>query len=427
MNGKEVDVAIVGAGPYGLALAAHLRKLGVGFRVFGKPMSSWLERMPRGMFLKSEGFASSIADPEEGYTLRRYCEEAGRAYGDYGAPVAIETFTDYGLWFQQTLVPAVEETEVERVRPVGERWEVALADGQTTVARRVVIACGFPSFRHTPAALRDLPPSVVSHSSDHSDLRKFAGQDVVVVGAGQSALETAALLRESGASPSVVVRRTNLSWNDPPEVGRRSLQNRIRFPMTGLGAGWASWVYADVPLAFFRFPVATRVRLAREVLGPAGAWWLRERMEERVPVLLGHVVTGASAGDGRVHLDVAAADGTVDGELEADHVIAATGYRVRLDALPFLEAPLRSRLRTVADAPALTTSFESSVPGLHFVGMAAANSFGPVMRFVCGTGFAARRVSRHLAASTRRNRRGWAARPWSLRAGAVARVGQESR
>jgi thioredoxin reductase len=277
-----------------------------------------------------------------------------------------------------------------------------------------------------PEALRDLPSSLVSHSSEHSDLTTFAGRDLVVVGAGQSALETAALLREHGAFPSVVVRRAGLNWNDPPELGRRSLQKRIRFPLTGLGAGWASWVYADVPLAFFSFPTATRVRLAREVLGPAGAWWLRDRIEQRVPVLLGHMVAGASPDAGKIRLQLAV-DGRANGELEADHVIAATGYRVRLHALRFLDPAVRSRLRTVADAPALTTSFESSVPGLYFVGMAAANSFGPVMRFVCGTGFAARRVSRHLAESTRPSRRAWTTRRRLLRAGPLPRVREESR
>jgi hypothetical protein len=223
----------------------------------------------------------------------------------------------------------------------------------------------------------------------------------------------------------VVVRKAELTWNDVPEVGRRSLQKRVRFPLTGLGAGWASWVYSDLPLAFFRFPAATRVRLAREVLGPAGAWWLRDRLEQRVPALLGHTVRRAVVVDRRVRLTLGT-DGREGLELEADRVIAATGYRVRLEALRFLDPTLRSRLRTVADAPALTTSFESSVPGLYFAGMAAAYSFGPVMRFVCGTGFAARRVSRHLA-STRPGRRAWTTRQWALGSEPLARAEQEPR
>jgi cation diffusion facilitator CzcD-associated flavoprotein CzcO len=413
MQSADFDVAVIGAGPYGLAAAAHLRARGVATHVFGRPMSSWLERMPRGMFLKSEGFASSIADPAGEHTLARYCGASGRPYDDLGGPVSLETFSDYGLWFQRTLIPDVDETEVERIRAAADGFEISLTDGRTASARKVVVACGFPSFRHVPEELRDLPASLVSHSSDHASLAGFGGQEVVVIGAGQSALETAALLRENGAAASVVVRKAVVRWNDPPEVGPRSFRRRARAPMTGLGAGWASWVYTDLPHAFLRFPASTRVRLAREVLGPSGAWWLRDRIEGSVPVLVGHVLVAASAQGSKLRLRVGAEG--AERELEADHAIAATGYRVRLEDLPFLDAASRRGLRTVGGAPALSSSFESSVPGLYFVGMAAANSFGPVMRFVCGTSFAARRLSRALAAAGKR--RGFAAP--SARPGAV--------
>jgi cation diffusion facilitator CzcD-associated flavoprotein CzcO len=408
MRTPDHDVAVIGAGPYGLALATHLRARGVQTQVYGRPMASWLERMPRGMFLKSEGFASSISDPGRRHTLARYCAELDLPYGDCGAPVSLETFSNYGLWFQQTLVPDVIETEVRQARPLGDGFELSLDDGRTTVARNIVIACGFPDFRHTPPELHDLPVGLVSHSSDHVDLDGFRGRSVAVVGAGQSALETAALLYEHGASPTVIARRPVLAWNGLPEPGQRPLRRRVRAPWTGLGVGWRNVVYAGAPFAVHRFPAATRTRLAREVLGPAGAWWLRDRIEGLVPVLSGHELSGAAAeGRGtRLRLDASGSHR----EIEVDHVIAATGYRVRLGALPFLDAALRERLETVGGAPALSSSFESSVPGLYFVGMAAANSFGPVMRFVCGTGFAARRASGHLAASTRRRERFFARR-----------------
>ena len=404
MNGStSVDVAVIGAGPYGLAVATHLRARGVGAQVIGRPMSSWRERMPRGMYLKSEGFASSIAAPLPGYALRQYCAELGTPYADIGAPVALDTFSEYGLWFARALVPNLIDAEVDHVRPLRERFEVTIEGGTTLVARSVVVACGFPRFRHTPPELEHLSPDRVSHSSDHADVSRFEGKDVVVVGAGQSALETAALLREHGANPTVVARRHAVSWNDPPETLPRSLRRRVRAPLTGLGTGWSSWVYCDLPFTVARLPAARRVRLASEVLGPAGAWWLRDRVVPRLPVLPGRTLIGAAADNGMVRLRFVA-DGEAH-ELEADHVIAATGYRVRLDRLRFLDEDLVARLQTVAGAPALTSSFESSVPGLYFVGMAAAHTFGPVMRFVCGTGFAARRVSRRLSAATRRRRR----------------------
>jgi FAD-dependent urate hydroxylase len=399
MRSLDYDVAIIGAGPYGLALAAHLRARDVATQVFGRPMASWFERMPRGMFLKSEGFASSISDPGRRHTLARYCAELDLPYGDCGAPVSLETFGNYGLWFQETLVPDVIDTQVQQVGSAAEGFELSLERDGTALARKVVVACGFPSFRYTPPELDGLPEGLVSHSSDHADLEGFRGRTVAVVGAGQSALETAALLCENGASTTVIARTPALAWNQLPETGPRSLRRRVRSPMTGLGAGWTNVIYAEIPSAVHRFPAETRIRLAREVLGPSGAWWLRDRVEGHVEVLAGNSPTGAEATEGGVHLRL---DGRGSArEIEVEHVIAATGYRVRLDALDFLGSALRSRLATVGGAPALSSSFESSVPGLYFLGMAAANSFGPVMRFVCGTRFAAGRTSRHLAASRR--------------------------
>src|SRR5216684_8632385 len=91
-----LDVAIIGAGPYGLSVAAHLRGLGVPFRIFGRPMDSWLAHMPKGMMLKSDGFASNIYDPGGGFTLEKFCAQRGIEYANMGIPVRLDTFTAYG-------------------------------------------------------------------------------------------------------------------------------------------------------------------------------------------------------------------------------------------------------------------------------------------------------------------------------------------
>ena len=90
-----VETVIIGAGPYGLSIAAHLRNRGIPFRIFGRPMDSWGSHMPRGMFLKSDGFASNIYDPKGEFTLKQYCAERGINYADLGSPVALEAFTKY--------------------------------------------------------------------------------------------------------------------------------------------------------------------------------------------------------------------------------------------------------------------------------------------------------------------------------------------
>src|ERR1700678_1256506 len=110
--GAVVDIAIIGAGPYGLSIAAHLHKTPLTFRIFGTPMQSWREHMPKGMLLKSDGFASSLDDPDSAFTLRHYCEEMKLPYADVGIPVPSETFVAYGLEFQKRLVPMLEETNI---------------------------------------------------------------------------------------------------------------------------------------------------------------------------------------------------------------------------------------------------------------------------------------------------------------------------
>jgi FAD-dependent urate hydroxylase len=388
------NIAIVGAGPYGLSVAANLHGRGTEFRIFGPPMHAWRAQMPAGMLLKSEGFASNLSDPRGLLTLRRYCAENDLDYDDLGVPVRLDTFTDYGLAFQKRFVPELEETEVVELDRDGDGFRLTLAQGETVRAARVVLAVGTGYFAHVPPALRQLPEELVSHSSRHCDLGGFRGRDVTVVGAGQSALETAALLHEQGTQVRVLVRGPAVRWN-PEVVLHRPLPQRLRHPSSGLGYGLRSWFYANAPGLFHYFPEDRRVHAVKTILGPAGAWWLRPRVLGRIPVLVGHQIGQAESDGEQVRLRVDAPDGPVS--LQTDHVIAATGYRVDVDRIPFLSEGLRSALGRNGRVPSLSRDLESPVPGLYVVGLASAKSFGPVMRFVLGAGFTARRLSTVLA------------------------------
>lgn len=400
---ETVDVAIVGAGPYGLSLAAHLRGAGVRYRQFGLPLNLWRTAMPQGMYLKSQGFASSLSDPDGAYTLAAFCRETGRDYADCGVPVSLENFLDYGRWFRQRQALEVEEVLVTDISSRGGHYELALSDGERTRARAVVVATGIEHFSRIPQALSCLPPELCSHSSAHVDLGAFRGREVVVVGAGQSALESAALLHESGAAVHIVARAPGIAWNGLPLALDRPLWQRMREPEAGLGSGWSTWFYSRQARWFRHLPVPTRVRLARTAMGPAGAWWLRERVEGRVPTRLNSYLEWAAPGSHRVRLGLRGADGE-SSVLTADHVIAATGYRPDIERLPFLGQRLRTQLRTVDRTPQVGWDFQSSSPGLFFMGPAVTPTFGPAMRFVYGADYAVRLVTSRLATNGVRRR-----------------------
>ena len=392
MQSSSVEVAIVGTGPYGLALAAHLLGRGIEFRIFGTPMQSWHE-MPPGMFLKSETYATSISDPAARCRLSDYCASRGL---DGDQLVSMDDFVGYGRWFQRELVPNVEDVYVTRIAQAPVGFELELATGERLHARNVVVATGINYFAFAPAEVAGLPADLSSHTAHHRNLDRFAGQDVTVLGGGQSALQTAALLHEQGAQVRVLVRKQWVVWNPQPTSGSHGLMQRLRYPASGLGTGRRNWVYEHAPWAFHFLPSESRANIVRSDLGPAGAWWLRDRVVDQFPVLTGCTIRAAERDGAHVRLQLSRVDDG-DAVIQTDHVISGTGFQVDLDRLTFIDLQLRSQLRRDAGSPALSTSFEASVPGMYFVGLPAAVSFGPMLRFVLGTSFASRRIGRHLA------------------------------
>lgn len=399
----QLEVAVVGAGPYGLSLGAHLKARKIDHRLFGRPMQTWSQRMPRGMVLKSEPCDSNIGDPRGELSLRRFCADSGIRFEDYGVPVSLDTFLAYGRWFRERAALEIEEVDVAGVHKNGAGFVLDLESGEQVRARRVVVAAGLTGAAYLPDVLGALPTSVATHSSSHASLEPFAGKRVAVIGAGQSALETAAILAESGADPIVIARRPAVFWSQKL-VTSRPLRERVSAPISPMtGPNLKMWIYTRRIGVFRLFSPETRLRRGWKTLGPGGAWWLRERVEPRIRLLAGYSIVEAREDEGTVRLSIANGDDRQD--LVVDHVIGCTGYAVDIARFGFLDAEVRDRIRRVGTNPELSAHFESSVPGLYFTGPAATGTFGPAMRFVYGTSFAGRRLASHRSLRSRTPRR----------------------
>jgi thioredoxin reductase len=361
-------------------------------------MDFWLTQMPVGMALKSEGFASNLYDPDNRVTLKRFCDERGIDYADIGLPVLLSTFTAYGLAFKEEMVPNLEEKMVAAIARQPRGFALTLDDGEIVIAQQVVLAVGITHFAHIPPPLTGLTNRFLTHSSQHHNLRRFKGKHIAVIGGGASAIDLATLLNDAGAFVQLIARTKVLDFHERPSVKEfsNSTWHQIIEPSSGIGPGWRQKVYGDAPWLFHFLPREIRHRVVQTNLGPAGGWFSKDKLEGRLPLLLGCKLKQAEIRDGRVYLELATLENTKR-EVEVEHVIAATGYKVDLSRLSFLGSEIQRQLKVVENAPVLSSELQSSIPGLYFAGAATANSFGPVMRFAFGAGFTARRLAQVIA------------------------------
>ncbi|MGY8635129.1 FAD-dependent oxidoreductase [Bradyrhizobium sp. 14AA] len=404
-----VDVAVIGAGPYGLSLAAHLRRRAVEHRIFGEPMGPWKANMPPGMLLKSYPWATNLSDPDSEFDLKSFCSERALPYHDELMPLPLSRFVHYGEAFQARYVPAVERKTLIALDPGSGFLRASFDDGETVDARRVVLSIGLQPFKLLPPEAAHLPADLCSHSGDCGSLENFDGKEVVVVGSGSSASDLAALIHERGIQVSLVARRPKLQFADGPR--HRSWLSRTIVPMSGIGHGWTLATCAKYPQLIRHLSEDLRVRLANHrALGPLGGAFVKDRVVGKIPTWLGYGIRGVEAHNGKVTLNLVEPGGT-QRSITAEHVIFATGYKVDISRLRFLNQTLLQHMRLIDGAPQLSAHYETTVPGLHFIGPAAANSFGPVCRFVYGTDHPARHLARHLSAVLARYRPALQLRP----------------
>ena len=386
------DAVVVGAGPYGLSTAAHLTGRGLTVAVFGKTLELWRSHMPKGMMLRSHWWATNLSDPREEYGFARFFAES-----KYRAcfPVPLELFVEYGLWFKERAVPYVDETYVSSIEQQDGHFSLTLGDGRRVASGAVVMAIGAYHYAHRPEAYDHLPAGLVSHSCDHADLDRFKGQQVLIVGGGASGTDFAALLHGPGATVRVVTHRP-IVWFGKDRTEERTLVERIMAPNNSVAPGWANWVLEHVPFLSHRFPQDMKDRYNSNYVSGATDW-LRDSIIGKAALHERQMVERAEVVDGRVAVTIS--DGS---RATVDHVILATGYRVDVDKLTMIHPTLRAEIKADRSIPILDHRFESSVPGLYFVGLTSVRAFGPLYRFVVGCKATAQRV----AASIARDRRG---------------------
>jgi hypothetical protein len=350
--------------------------------------------------LKSLGFATDIYLPGRRNNFVEYSRERGLETVE---PCAMSDFARFGVWAQSRAVPNLETVEISRISRQEDLFLVTMASGETFPARNVIVAVGLTHFAYIPEEFAGLSSAYVTHTSAWSDFQPLAGQDVCVIGAGASSLDAAAQLLDVGARPTLLVRGSGIgfSWKTPQ---KRSLWESIRRPNSALGFGLRSWVFEVMPGLLHHMPESWRIHIHRTHFGPLGGWWLRDRVEGKVPLKTHCSIVSAELRDKQVALTIRE-EGQGQSEILCDHVIAGSGFRLDADRLPFLDDEIKRGVRRIERAPALDWRFESTVPGLFFVGPVSSLSFGPLFRFVVGARYTARTLSRVLARRQRRSAR----------------------
>jgi hypothetical protein len=350
-------------------------------------MEFWAKNMPAGMLLRSPRVASNIADPKRQFTLDAYEKALGIAPS---APVPLEVFVGYGQWFQRQLLPDLDQREITSLRRTDGNFALTLEGGDEFHAQRVVVAAGVEPFQKTPAIFAALPSTQVSHCYQGCDVAGFRGKRVAVIGAGQSALESAALLDERGAKVEVIARIPELRWiGQHPWLHRLGPISSLLYSSHDVGPAGISRLVA-APNVVKRIPLELRDKIRIRAVRPAGSRWLPARLTKvRFTTGRSVIVAHSVAEEVELKLD----DGS---QRRVDHVLLGTGYSVDIARYRFLSADLLRQVGVMDGYPRLRSGFASSVPGLHFIGATAARTFGPLLYFVAGTEFASRELTTQM-------------------------------
>jgi FAD-dependent urate hydroxylase len=382
---QQTDLLIVGAGPFGLSLAAYVAHQKIEHMVLGKSMDFWKSNMPRGMLLRSA--CDWHLDPLNVHTIEAYLKTRQQTPADV-EPISLELYLAYAEWFrrQKRIEPVPEMVARLDYSAGGSAYPFAahLDGGNTVHARRVALAVGFRYFKNIPTELAEiLPAGSFSHTCDLVDFAPLKGKRCLVIGGRQSAFEWTALLLEAGASAIHVTHRhatpqfMEADWSWATSVVAAMPDNpgwyRSLSPEGQQDAQHRLWAEGRLKLEPWLLP-----RIERDNV----TIWPRTRL---VSCLEG------PAGDYAVTLD--------SGDtFRVDHIILASGYKVDIERVPFLAVGnILPALHSRNGFPILDIGFQTNIPGLYITSMAATQDFGPFFAFTVSVNASARIIGAALA------------------------------
>eukprot|EP01098_Paradermamoeba_levis_P015614 TRINITY_DN8021_c0_g1_i1.p1 TRINITY_DN8021_c0_g1~~TRINITY_DN8021_c0_g1_i1.p1 ORF type:complete len:384 (-),score=-47.21 TRINITY_DN8021_c0_g1_i1:188-1339(-) len=373
---------IVGAGPFGLGLAAYLQRRGYDYQLVGKPMEFWKQHMPQGMLLRSN--ANWYIDPDHQWTIEAFLTLHYPRWLPT-TPISREQYIAYVDWFRQQAAIPVTPAYVQRLLQDERSFTAELTNGHTIQAQNVVLATGFQHFAFYPDKLTAiLPAGRFQHTCDAVNMDAYRGKRILLVGGRQSAFESAALLREAGAQHIHISYR-----HETPrfEVADWSWVETIVEHMAGQPDWFRS--LSSEQQEYYRYKLWAEGRLKVEP-------WLEKRICQ--PEVSLHprteVVSVSQQADHSLRIGLSCGK-----QIDLDDVLLATGYQVNVTRLPFLSASIQKALTTQSGYPLLDLQFQSSVPGLYFSSFAAGQSFGPFFGFTVGVRTAAHLIGDALLAT----------------------------
>ncbi|MFD2442667.1 NAD(P)-binding domain-containing protein [Bacillus sp. CGMCC 1.16607] len=353
-----LDVIIIGSGPFGISLGAHAVANNLKYKLFGYPMDFWKNQMPQDMFIRTPHEFVSFSDSKDELTVQQFSKETGK---ELVTPLPRPIFVEYASWFAKRAGIEFTPELVTKVVHKEEFYEVTSENGATFTTKNIIVATGVEHYKYLPNFLKEFPEHLVSHTSGYTSFSQFKGKKVVVLGSGQSAWEAAGLLHRDGADVELVYRKEG-----PNYAGSRENEITLR----------------DVGDIFYQLPLEEKKQGWGQSAGSV-AHFLKPYVEGIVPQNAGVAIEKMEQIN-KNEIRLVLSNGT---EKIVNHIIAATGFHINIDKVPFFDQSLLMKIEREEDYsqfPKLNESFESNVPGLYFAGPLSSHSHGPTFRFILG-------------------------------------------